>query len=70
MSKRYWLMKSEPDVYSITDLASEKNHPQHWGKLRGNNETNIKCFSPTSHDDCNAKNMFLSENLSPRYLGK
>ncbi len=31
---KYWLMKSEPDVYSIDDLASEKNKITQWEGVR------------------------------------
>lgn len=31
--KRYWLMKSEPDVFSIDDLARKKKEP--WTGVRG-----------------------------------
>lgn len=30
----YWLMKSEPDVYSIDDLAAEKNKTTQWEGVR------------------------------------
>ena len=32
MSKKYWLMKSEPDAYSIDDLKQEKQTP--WDGIR------------------------------------
>jgi len=32
MAKRYWLMKSEPDVYSIDDL--ERDGSTHWDGVR------------------------------------
>lgn len=32
MSKRYWLMKTEPDVYSIDDLARDGR--EHWEGIR------------------------------------
>ncbi len=32
MSKKYWLMKSEPDVFSIDDL--KKNKKTHWDGVR------------------------------------
>ncbi len=32
MAKRYWLMKSEPDVYSIEDL--ERDRSTHWDGVR------------------------------------
>lgn len=31
---KYWLMKSEPDVYSISDLAAEKTKTTHWDGVR------------------------------------
>lgn len=30
----YWLMKSEPDVYSIHDLAAEPDQTDHWDGIR------------------------------------
>lgn len=32
--KRYWLMKSEPDEFSIDDLASRKNQTTWWEGIR------------------------------------
>ena len=32
MAKRYWLMKSEPDVFGIDDLAKVKSEP--WDGIR------------------------------------
>ena len=31
---KYWLMKTEPGVYSISDLAAEKNQTTHWDGVR------------------------------------
>ena len=31
---KYWLMKSEPDVYSIHDLAAEPEQTDHWDGIR------------------------------------
>ena len=31
---RYWLMKSEPDVYSIDHLAGQKKKTDHWDGIR------------------------------------
>ncbi len=31
---KYWLMKSEPDCFSIDDLAAEKNKTTHWDGVR------------------------------------
>lgn len=32
--KRYWLMKSEPDAFSIDDLASRNNQTTYWEGVR------------------------------------
>ncbi len=34
MAKRYWLFKSEPDEYSIDDLAAEPSGAGHWDGIR------------------------------------
>jgi predicted RNA-binding protein with PUA-like domain len=34
MAKKYWLVKSEPDVFSIDDLAKSKNKTTHWDGVR------------------------------------
>jgi predicted RNA-binding protein with PUA-like domain len=34
MSKKYWLVKSEPDVFSIDDLARSKNKTTYWDGVR------------------------------------
>lgn len=31
---KFWLMKSEPEVYSIQDLAAEKTKTTHWDGVR------------------------------------
>ncbi|MGD8429066.1 MAG: EVE domain-containing protein [Ectothiorhodospiraceae bacterium] len=31
---QYWLMKSEPDVYGIDDLAAEPGQTDHWDGIR------------------------------------
>ena len=31
---KYWLMKSEPDAYSIEDLAAQENKTDHWDGIR------------------------------------
>lgn len=33
-SERYWLVKSEPDVFSIDDLAKAKKQTTHWDGVR------------------------------------
>ncbi len=34
MAKKYWLVKTEPDAYSIDDLANMKNQTDHWDGIR------------------------------------
>ena len=40
-SNRYWLMKSEPDAYSIDDLAREKNKTTCWDGVRNYQARNL-----------------------------
>ncbi|MFQ5508875.1 MAG: EVE domain-containing protein [Leptospirillia bacterium] len=41
MSRRYWLMKSEPDAYSIDDLAAEPDGTGHWDGVRNYQARNL-----------------------------
>lgn len=34
MAKRYWLMKSEPDVFGFDDLKARKGRTEHWDGIR------------------------------------
>lgn len=34
MAKNYWLIKSEPSVFSISDLKNAKNQTTHWDGVR------------------------------------
>ena len=34
MSKKYWLMKSEPHVFSLEDLKNSPNATTHWDGVR------------------------------------
>ena len=34
MAKKYWLVKSEPDVFSLDDLKKSKNQTTHWDGVR------------------------------------
>ncbi len=34
MANKYWLIKSEPEVFSIDDLAKAKNQTTHWDGVR------------------------------------
>jgi predicted RNA-binding protein with PUA-like domain len=34
MAKRYWLVKSEPEAFSLDDLKKSKNQTTHWDGIR------------------------------------
>ena len=38
---KYWLMKSEPDVFGIDDLAKKKNQTEHWDGVRNYQARNM-----------------------------
>jgi len=40
-SERYWLVKSEPDVFSIDDLAAAKQQTTHWDGVRNYQARNM-----------------------------
>jgi len=40
-SVRYWLVKSEPDVFSIDDLARAENQTTHWDGVRNYQARNM-----------------------------
>lgn len=41
MTTQYWLMKSEPDVYSIDDLEQESDQTEHWEGVRNYQARNM-----------------------------
>jgi predicted RNA-binding protein with PUA-like domain len=41
MAKRYWLMKSEPEVFSIQHLAKAKNQTAFWDGVRNYQARNL-----------------------------
>lgn len=41
MAKKYWLMKTEPDVFSIRDLQKEPKQTAHWDGVRNYQARNI-----------------------------
>ncbi len=59
MAKRYWLMKSEPNVYSIDDLAEEGT--DHWDGVRNYQARN------TMRDDMKVGDgvLFYHSNAKP-----
>ncbi len=38
---RYWLMKTEPSVYGLDDLASQPNQTDHWDGVRNYQARNM-----------------------------
>ncbi|MGN6546656.1 MAG: EVE domain-containing protein [Aureliella sp.] len=40
-TQRFWLVKSEPDVFSIDDLARAKNRTTHWDGVRNYQARNM-----------------------------
>ena len=38
---KYWLMKSEPDVFSIDDLKNRKDQTEHWDGVRNYQARNM-----------------------------
>jgi predicted RNA-binding protein with PUA-like domain len=57
----YWLMKSEPDCYSIDDLASEKNKTTHWDGVRNYQARNFMRDQMKKGD----KVLFYHSNAKP-----
>ena len=41
MPRRYWLMKSEPGVFSIDDLKNQPNQTTHWDGVRNYQARNL-----------------------------
>lgn len=41
MAKQYWLMKSEPDTFSIDDLKNRPNQTEHWDGVRNYQARNM-----------------------------
>ncbi len=41
MAKQYWLMKSEPETFSIDDLKNRPNQTEHWDGVRNYQARNM-----------------------------
>lgn len=41
MPRRYWLMKTEPDVYGFDDLWAQPDHTDHWDGIRNYQARNL-----------------------------
>ncbi len=61
MAKNYWLMKSEPDVFSIQDLKSRKNSVEHWDGVRNYQARNYMRDDMKTGDEV----IFYHSNTTP-----
>jgi predicted RNA-binding protein with PUA-like domain len=61
MAKNYWLMKSEPDVFSIDDLKACPNSTEHWDGVRNYQARNFMRDDMKKGD----KILFYHSNCKP-----
>lgn len=61
MAKKYWLMKSEPDVFSIDDLKNAKNSTEHWDGVRNYQARNFMRDEMKKGDEV----LFYHSNCEP-----
>ena len=61
MAKKYWLFKSEPNVFSIDDLAKEINQTTYWNGVRNYQARNFIRDEMKSGD----KVLFYHSNADP-----
>ena len=61
MSKRYWLMKSEPDVFSIDDLKSRPKQCELWDGVRNYQARNFMMNDMKIGDEV----LFYHSNADP-----
>ncbi len=60
-AKKYWLMKSEPNCYSIDDLAAEKTKTTHWDGVRNYQARNFMRDEMKKGDEV----LFYHSNAKP-----
>lgn len=60
-TKNYWLMKSEPNCYSIDDLATEKTKTTHWDGVRNYQARNFMRDDMKKGDEV----LFYHSNAKP-----
>ncbi len=62
---KYWLMKSEPNVFSIDDLANEPGRTAHWDGVRNYKARNYM------RDDMQVRDkvLFYHSNIDPSIVG-
>ena len=61
MAEKYWLMKSEPDTFSIDDLAKSKNKKTYWDGVRNYQARNFMRDDMKKGD----KVIFYHSNTTP-----
>ncbi len=62
--KKYWLIKSEPDVFSIDDLLKQKNQTTFWDGVRNFQARNYLRDEMKSGDGV----LFYHSNSEPNYI--
>ena len=60
-TKKYWLMKSEPNCYSIDDLAAEQTKTTHWDGVRNYQARNFMRDDMKKGDEV----LFYHSNAKP-----
>jgi len=65
MAKRYWLMKTEPDVFSIRDLQKEPQKTAHWDGVRNYQARNIMRDQMQAGDGV----LFYHSRIDPAVVG-
>ena len=64
MGKKYWLMKSEPDVYSFDDLLAEEDQTDHWEGVRNYQARNFMWKEMSPGDAV----LFYHSNCKPPHV--
>ncbi len=64
MPIKYWLVKSEPEVFSIDDLAKAKNKTTHWDSVRNYQARNFIRDEMKKGD----KVLFYHSNVDPNIV--
>ena len=65
MAKKYWLMKSEPNVFSITDLKKQPNQTTHWDGVRNYQARNLM----RNEFQVGDRVLFYHSNIDPSVVG-
>lgn len=65
MAKQYWLMKSEPTVFSIDDLVKSRQQTTHWDGVRNYRARNFMRDEMRVGDEV----LFYHSNVDPSVVG-